>query len=88
MFKLKSSDGRNNLCGENIKKLRLNMDPPLSQRKLAYRLQVMGYDVDNHVIRRIENGKRFVTDIEIKAFSEALGVSYYDLIDGIDKAGR
>ncbi|WP_040197212.1 helix-turn-helix domain-containing protein [Candidatus Soleaferrea massiliensis] len=85
MFKLKSSDGSNNLCGKNIEKLRLNMDPPLSQRKLAYKMQVMGYDVDNHVIRRIETGQRFVTDIEIKAFAEALGVSYSDLIDGIDK---
>ena len=48
-------------------------------------MQVMGYDVDNHVIRRIETGERFVTDIEIKAFAEALGVSYRAIIDGIDK---
>jgi ribosome-binding protein aMBF1 (putative translation factor) len=85
VFKLKSSDGRNNLCGKNIKKIRLNIDPPLSQRKLAHKMQVMGYDLDNHVIRRIETGERFVTDIEIKAFAEALGVSYRAIIDGIDK---
>ncbi len=82
MFKLKSPNGKNNLCGKNIEKLRQSIDPPLSQRKLAYKMQVMGYDIDNHVIRRIETGARFVTDIEIKAFAEALGVTYSDIIDG------
>ena len=58
------------------------MNPPLSQRKLAQRLQVMGYDVDHYMIRRVETGERYVTDIEIKALAEALGVTYQDLIDG------
>lgn len=82
MFKLKTADGKNNLCGKNVANIRQNLIPPLSQRKLAQKMQVMGYDVDNHVIRRIETGERFVTDIEIKALAEALGVSYRDLIDG------
>mgnify|MGYP000978785434 FL=1 len=82
MFKLKSPDGKNNLCGNNVVKIRKNMNPPLSQRKLAQRLQVMGYDVDHYMIRRVETGERYVTDIEIKALAEALGVTYQDLIDG------
>lgn len=85
MFKLKSPDGTNSLCGGNLKKLRLGRRPALSQRKLAYKMQVLGYDIDYHVIRRIENGTRFVTDIEIKAFAQALGVSYQELIDGTDE---
>jgi ribosome-binding protein aMBF1 (putative translation factor) len=84
VFKLKTADGKNNLCGKNVAKIRQNMNPPLSQRKLAHKMQVMGYDVDNHVIRRIEMGVRFVTDIEIKALADALEVTYIDLIDGIE----
>lgn len=82
MYKLKSADRSNNLCGKNLIKIRNSMNPPLSQRGLAKKMQVMGYDVDNHFIRRIETGERFVTDIEIRALADALGVSYNELIDG------
>lgn len=82
MYKLRSPDGSNNLCGKNLKNIRMCMNPPLSQRKLAQKMQVMGYDADNYLIRRIETGERFVTDIEIKALAEALGVTYSQLIDG------
>ena len=81
MFKLKAPDGTNNLCGKNVKQLRESKVPPLSQRGLAKLLQLSGYDVDNHFIRRIENGERFVTDIEIRMLAEVLGVSYIDLLN-------
>ncbi len=80
MFKLKAPDGANNLCGQNVRKFRLAHDPPLSQRKLALRLQVMGYDVDNHFIRRVENGERYVTDIELKILAQALQVKLEELV--------
>lgn len=80
MFKLKAPNGRNNLCGPSIARIRQAKN--LSQRELARRMQVMGYDVDNYAIRRIETGERFVTDVEIKAFARALSVSYAELIDG------
>ncbi|MDD4165356.1 MAG: helix-turn-helix transcriptional regulator [Eubacteriales bacterium] len=79
MFKLKAPGGSNNICGRNIAKFRQAQD--LSQRKLAQKMQVMGYDIDNHVIRRIEIGERFVTDIELKALTAALEVSYQELLD-------
>ena len=44
-------------------------------------MQLAGYDVDHHFIRRIENGERFVTDIELAALSKVLSVEIYDLID-------
>jgi transcriptional regulator with XRE-family HTH domain len=81
MFKIKAGNGTNNLCGKNLKALRNKCKPPLSQRKLAEKLQIMGYDVDHHFIRRVETGERFVTDIEIKILAEALGVSYAELLD-------
>lgn len=38
--------------------------------------------MDKNVITRIETNRRYVTDIELKAFCEVFGVSYEDLIDG------
>ena len=80
MFKLKALDGTNNLCGKNLQYLRENHTPPLSQRKLATLLQVAGYDVDNHFIRRVELGERFVTDIELKLLADFFHVSADDLL--------
>ena len=79
MFKNKN-DGKNNLCGEKIKELRLSYPTKLSQRALADKVQLIGIDVDKNAIQRIECGKRFVTDIELKAFSEIFGVSIDALI--------
>ena len=81
MFKIKAPDGTNNLCGRNLKRLRENHNPPLSQLALAKKLQLDGYDVDNHFIRRVETGERFVTDIEIKMLSQTLGISLEELIE-------
>lgn len=77
MFKIKAPDGRNNISGKKVKQYRLAKK--MSQYKLAAKIQAMGYDVDNHFIRRIENGERFVTDIELVILSEVLGVSIDDL---------
>lgn len=82
IFKLKAPDGTNNLCGRKIAKLRAEHNPPLSQRKLAQMLQVRGYDVDNHFIRRVELGQRFVTDIEAVMLADVLDVSLDDLLRG------
>ena len=79
MFKNKN-DGRNNLCGDNIRKLRLSYPTKLSQRGLADKMQLIGIDVDKNAIQRIESGKRFVTDIELKAFAEIFGVNIDKLV--------
>ena len=80
MFKNKN-DGKNNLCGERVKELRLNYQTKLSQRALADRLQLIGIDVDKNAIQRIECGKRFVTDIELKALADIFEVGIEDLIN-------
>jgi len=56
-----------------------------SQRDLARKLQLIGIDMDKNVITRLETGKRYVTDIELKALSEIFRVSYDYLIDGKEK---
>lgn len=77
MFINKASDGKNNICGENIAILRNNLK--ISQRILAEKLQICGLDIDKNAIQRIEAGKRFVTDIELKIFSELFGISMEEL---------
>lgn len=78
MFINKTADGRNNICGENIAKLRLEMK--ISQRALADKLQINGLDIDKNAIQRIEAGKRFVTDIELNAFAKLFKISMEELI--------
>lgn len=79
MFKNKN-EGRNNLCGEKVRQLRVNSPIKLSQRALADKLQLIGIDVDKNAIQRIECGKRFVTDIELKALAEIFEVGVNELI--------
>lgn len=78
MFKVKAPDGSNNLCGQKIAQLR--REKKLSQRKLALKMQLLGYNVDNYFIRRVENGERFLTDIDLKIFCEALEVTSFDIL--------
>ena len=79
MFKNKN-EGKNNICGENIRKMRLSYSTKLSQRGLADKMQLIGIDVDKNAIQRIECGKRFVTDIELVAFAEIFGVDIGELV--------
>jgi transcriptional regulator with XRE-family HTH domain len=81
MYKNKSADGKNNLCGSNIRKIRIGLVPKTSQRELADKLQMQGLDIDKNAIQRIESGARFVTDIELRAFAKVLNVSCDELID-------
>lgn len=80
MPKPRSGDGKKNLIGSQLKRLRKEKD--LSTRDLATQLQLAGIDIDRNVINRIENNKRYVTDIEIRAIAKILNVSYDVLIDG------
>jgi transcriptional regulator with XRE-family HTH domain len=79
MFKLKTANGANNICANNLIQIRHKKN--ISQRQLAKMMQLAGYDVDHHFIRRIENGQRFVTDIELVALSKVLEVEIGELLD-------
>lgn len=78
MFINKTGDGKNNICGKNISRLRMQLK--ISQRELADRMQLVGMDLDKNAIQRIECGKRFVTDIEIIAFAKVFSTNYDDLL--------
>lgn len=81
MHKNKNQNGLNNISGIKIKGFRKAMIPQASQKKLAELLQVNGLDIDKNAVQRIESGKRFVTDIELKTIAKVLHVSYSDLLD-------
>ncbi|MBQ7779110.1 MAG: helix-turn-helix transcriptional regulator [Clostridia bacterium] len=78
MFKIKAADGKNNITGQKIMQIR--KEKKMSQRKLAAKMQLLGYDVDHYFIRRVENGERFVTDIDLVIFARTLEVDLADLI--------
>ena len=79
MFKNRNAN-KNNICGENIRKLRLSYPTKLSQRALADKMQLIGIDIDKNAIQRIECGKRFVTDIELRGFAEIFNVDINQLV--------
>lgn len=81
MPKPRANTGQKNLISKNLIELRRKNH--ISQRMLAYKLQLAGYDIDKNVITRIETNKRYVTDIELKAFCEVLETTYEELIDSI-----
>lgn len=86
MAKILSKDGQKNLIGSQLVELRKHFS--LSQRDLAHKLQLAGYNLDKNVITRIENYQRFVTDIELKGICEVLKVSSDVLIDIQNKSSQ
>lgn len=80
MSKPLAPDGSKNYAGKQLKKLR--MKKGLSQEKLMAELQLLGFDSERGVIKRIENGTRFVSDTELKILASYFNVSYECLIDG------
>jgi len=82
MFKNKNEDGTLNICGNKI--MELCKEKGLSQRALADKLQLTGMDLNKNAIQQIESGKRFVTDIELKAFAEFFNVTADVLVNIVD----
>ncbi len=71
----------NNIAGKNIAKIRKDIKPVMSQRALSDKMQLFGVDLDKNAIQRIECGKRFITDIELLAFSKVLNTSLESLLE-------
>ena len=78
MFKNKNADNSLNLCGSKVALMR--KEKGISQRALAYQLQLEGMDLNKNAIQKIESGKRFVTDIELKSFSRLFHVTMDELV--------
>ena len=63
-----------NAVGPRIREARYRSGGKVTQRELAARLQTLGVDLDRTAISKIEAGTRPVTDMEIVAICQALGV--------------
>ena len=68
-----------NLIGNNVKKYRKQRK--MSQQALSNKLELLGVYVCRGSVSRIEDFSRTVTDIELYAISEVLGVSVNDLFE-------
>ena len=64
-----------NLVGERVRIARRRRKPPLTQDDLSGQLAAYGIQLDRIAISRIEGGSRYVSDFEVRALSEVLGVS-------------
>lgn len=67
-----------NVIGKKVKELRIGQG--LTQKQLAQRLQLQGYEFTDLTILRIENGIRFVPDYEVCALARVLGVTCCELL--------
>ena len=72
-------NGKKNVIGENLKKIRL--EKKLTQKDIAIKLQLLGVECDRLTILRIENGLRFVPDYEVKLLCQVLDISYEELLN-------
>ena len=64
-----------NIVGTRVREARRKARPPITQGRLAARLQVMGLKVEQAAISKIERGHRPVPDFEVVALAKALEVS-------------
>jgi transcriptional regulator with XRE-family HTH domain len=62
-----------NITGSQIRLAR--QSNKLTQEELAARLQILGFGHTRNTIAKIESGIRQVTDVELKAFAQALSVN-------------
>ena len=81
IYKNRNIDGSLNICGSKIAIIRKKLNPKVSQRAFADMLQLKGLDLDKNAIQRIEAGKRFVTDIELKIIADVLQISTDKLLE-------
>lgn len=71
-MKIYEYDGKKNICGEQIRKIR--MEKKMSQAALSRALQLEGITIDRYSICRMEKGERFIADYELIKIAGILGV--------------
>ena len=81
MYKNRAKDGSCNICGKRVAELRKALTPRTSQNDISHELQLMSIDLDKNAIQRIEAGKRFVTDIELRGLAKIFGVTTDSLLN-------
>jgi transcriptional regulator with XRE-family HTH domain len=64
-----------NILGSRVREARARVRSGMSQADLAARLTIRGIALDRASVTRIENGKRYLKDFEIRAIASVLKVS-------------
>ena len=64
-----------NIIGARVRQARKNAKPPVTQIDLVARLEILGMNVDQSIISKIESGQRPVYDYEVSVLAKALKVS-------------
>ena len=67
-----------NIIGSRVKALRKSKR--LTQKQLAEKLHLAGYDFSELTILRIEKGDRFVPDYEVLAIANFFGITTDELL--------
>ena len=78
ILKIYDYNGRKNLCGTNVRRLR--REKGMTQDMLSQRLKLMGVVVERFAGATIEAGTRFVADYALDALAEIFGVQMEDLM--------
>lgn len=71
--------GNRNLIGSKVEEIRKRNG--MKQKELLAQLQVNGIDMNASGLSKLEGQLRAVTDIELVALADVLGVSINDLIE-------
>ena len=79
-MKIYDYNGKKNISGNRIREVRLRRR--LTQEELAAKMQLEGVLLERDSVSRIEIGTRFVSDYELLAFAEVLGVPANWLLSG------
>lgn len=56
----------------------------LTQAELAARMQVLGVNIDQQMISKIEHNERFVADYELVCFCKILNITERELLKDLD----
>ncbi len=78
LARLYTAEGKKNRIGPKVRELRRARG--LSQEQMAAQLQLLGMDSERGVVKRIENGTRFVTDLELCLLADYFQVSVRELL--------
>jgi ribosome-binding protein aMBF1 (putative translation factor) len=63
-----------NIVGKKVREARLARTPAVSQDDLSGKLAARGVTIDRAGIAKIETGRRYVSDFEVKALAQVLKV--------------
>lgn len=77
LYRCKTGDC--NISGRKIRELREAAE--MSQEQLAAKMQLLGHNINQKAISRIETGDRVVPDYELLYFANALSASVGELLN-------